>query len=491
MAQTPGELIVRCQDLEDPGGFFRAYRRRLQIGFHFVYDDPRLGDADSLPVLLGRIREMDAPSEFLDLITHDHDPRFRAAAAGNAGLPVEALAELARDASPAVRRAAAAHPWMPPVLLRKLALDDEEIVREQVAAHLATPPGVLLDLTHRAAVQNDLPGYLAAIADHPRAPLQALTLLALVPLRDGWLVARRRDLAPQTIERIIESGPDRCKVELARNPSSGPDTLGRLAADSAPAVRMAVAHNPKCARQTLERLLLDPDPAVRAANPLTVSTELIRLIDVHSRVVTEQIAANLAAPASLLDRLARTWDSDVHRAVAANPSTTPETLRHLIGAGGEAIKRTCLSNPSCPEDLLRSRATAQSSHLRAVIAANTSLPRDLMDSLAGDAAPEVVNALAGNPALPQSVQRRLLHLPGGVAPNPLAPPEILWQLAIYENDDNYAQRRQVLANPAFAQAYEVVTSWREDGTMPPGPPIRSRADAGRQSEALDPPEHQP
>jgi hypothetical protein len=466
VARMPGELMVRCQDLDDPNGFFRAYKRRLQAGFRFVYDDPRLGKSDSLPVLLARLREMEAAAEFLSLIARDPDPRMRAAVAGNASLAIADVTAAAHDPSPIVRRAAAAHPWMPPSLLRQLAYDGEEIVREQVAGHLATPPDILLYLTHQAVVRNEAPAYLAAIAEHPRVPAQALTLLALVPMRDGWLVARRRDLPRPTIERILESGPDRCRADLARNPSVDAETLAYLAADSTPIVRMAVARNPGTSEATLELLLHDVDPAVRAANPRTSALELIRLIDVHSRVVTEQVASNTATPSNLLDRLARTWDSDAHAAVAANPSTPSETLRHLFRAGGEAVRKVCLANPACPTDLLRSRAGAHSPHIRATVAANPSTPRDILDVLAEDQSPEVINALAGNSALPHAIHRRIVREPGGLAPNPLAPPDILWQLAIYENDDNYAQRRQVLGNPAFAQAYEVVTTWRETAPDP-------------------------
>ncbi|MDB5057968.1 MAG: hypothetical protein JWO59_1440, partial [Chloroflexi bacterium] len=136
----PGELVVRCLDLDDPGGFFRSYRSRLTAGYRFVYGDPRLGDADSFSALAVRIREMDAPPEFLELIAHDADPRIRAAAAGNANLSVAVLLSLAGDPSAGVRRAAAAHPWAPAAMLRALARDDDDSVLEQVAVHLATPP---------------------------------------------------------------------------------------------------------------------------------------------------------------------------------------------------------------------------------------------------------------------------------------------------------------------------------------------------------------
>jgi len=471
----PGELLVRCQDLEEPGSFYRAYRRRLQAGFRFVYDDPRLGEGDTLDALLTRIRHMETPPEFLTLIARDPNPRIRAAAAGNAFLALDDLDRLAVDPTPAVRRGAAAYPWAPPGVLRVLAQDSDDSVREQVAAHLATPPDVLFALTRQAIGRNVGTDWLAVIAEHPRAPEPVLSVLALVPFREGWLVARRRELPQVTVNQILDLGPDRCRADLARNPAVAPAILDRLARDSAPVVRMNVCHNPSTSEDTLTLLLRDPDPAVRAANPRCTPLELTRLIDVRSRVVTEQVAGNPAAPSQLLDRLARTWDSDAHAAVAANPSTPPQTIRHLYRAGGDQVRRLCLENPSCPEDLLRTRASAQAPHWRAVVAANPGAPIDLLHKLATDPAPEVLGALARNPALPGSLQRRLLRESASLPANPLTPPEILWQLAIYENDDNYAQRRQVLANPGFAQAYEVVTSWRE-GAPEPAPPPPSTAD---------------
>jgi hypothetical protein len=473
VARVPGELLVRCQDLEEPGAFYRAYRRRLQAGFRFVYDDPRLGEGDSLQALLERLRAMDAPPEFLHLIARDTNPRIRAAVAGNANLAPEDLQTLARDLGPVVRRGAAVHPWATPSLLRAMAGDPEEIVREQVAAHLATPPDVLLEFTRHAVVRNATAEYLTAIAEHPRAPAEALTLLALIPMRDGWVVARRPNLPRMTIDQILEAGPERCRADLARNPTLDPDTLALLARDSAPPVRIAAARNPRTAPETIELLLRDPDPAVRAANPQSTPLDLIRLVDVRSRAVTEQVASNPVAPQSLLDRLARTWDSDVHAAVAANPSTAPETLRHLFRAGSDQVRRLCLENPACPEDLLRARAQARGAHWRAVIAANPSTPQDVLLGLAADPSPEVIAALAGNPSSSQALQRRLLREPAGLPTNPMTPPDLLWRLAIYENNDHYARRRQVLGNPAFSQAYEVVTTWRE--TQPGQPPAASVA----------------
>ena len=64
---------------------------------------------------------------------------------------------------------------------------------------------------------------------------------------------------------------------------------------------------------------------------------------------------------------------------------------------------------------------------------------------------------------------------------PVAPPEVLWQLAIYENDDGFVQRRQALANPAFAHAYEVVTTWREDASSAPAPPEERKGSEGGQA----------
>lgn len=463
----PGELLVRSQDLEDPGAFYRAFRRRLHAGFRFVYDDPRLGALDTLDTLLARIRDMDAPPEFLTLIARDDNARIRAAVAGNAALALDDLRRLALDDSPLVRRGAAAHPWAPPALLRLLASDAAPEVRAQVGMHLATPPEVLMDLVRQALVRSSSVEYLAAVAEHPRTPAPALTMLAIALFRDGWLVARRPHLPAETIEAIIAYGPERCRADLARNPTLDAASLDRLAADSIPLVRIAVARNLLTAEETIERLLRDPDPAVRAANPRSSGIELIRLVDVRSRVVTEQVASNPATPPPLLDRLARTWDSDVHAAVAANASAPPETLRHLFRAGGETVRRLCLENPNCPVDLLRSRAGAPAPQWRALVAANPRTPQEILQSLAADPAPEVIAGLSGNPALLQGLQRRLLRHAASLPSNPLTPPELLWRLAIYDEDDHFAQRRLVLANPGFAGVYEAVASWREDISADP------------------------
>jgi hypothetical protein len=476
VVRVPVELLVRCQDLEEPDAFFRAYRRRLQAGFRFVYDDPQVAEAEALQALLARIRSMPAPPEFLGLIARDSQPRIRAAAAGNSFLSLDDVVMLASDPVPMVRRAAAANPWAVPELLRRLARDPVEDVRDQVAAHLATPPDVLLDLVRAGMARSGSTEALAVIAEHPLAPEAALTRLALVPFRDGWLVARRPNLPVSTIEIIVEFGPDRCRADLARNQSLDTETLSRLATDSTPVVRIALARNPRTPDEIFERLLKDPDPAVRGANPRASGLELTRLIDVRSRVVTEQVASNPFAPASLLDRLARTWDSDVHAAVAANPATAPETLRYLFGGGGDLVRHLCLENPACPEDFLRARAGAAAPHWRAAVAANPCTPQEVLEALCGDPAPEVIDALAGNPSLPHARQRALLGHPAGRAGNPLAPPDLLWTLAIYENNDNLQQRRRAMANPAFARAYAAVTTWREDPDEDPLAPSAGHSD---------------
>src|SRR5260370_5972473 len=106
-------MVVRCQDLEYPAGFNRTYKRRLQSGCRFVVADPPV-PLDSLPALAGRIREMDAPAEFLDLIARDEDPRIRAAVARNARPGIGTVPSLAQDPDATLRPARAREPSTAP-----------------------------------------------------------------------------------------------------------------------------------------------------------------------------------------------------------------------------------------------------------------------------------------------------------------------------------------------------------------------------------------
>jgi hypothetical protein len=147
-------------------------------------------------------------------------------------------------------------------------------------------------------------------------------------------------------------------VALAANPGA-PTLLLRLLALHRWDVQAAVAANPRCPRRLYRSMVWSPEGAVRmavgsspAASP-EILGNLIGVVSGSDSPVRLSVAANPSLTQVLADRLLGDRSPYVRAAAAANPAASAAALRRLADGMSEPawILRAIAGNPSCPADL--------------------------------------------------------------------------------------------------------------------------------------------
>ncbi|MGW7442102.1 hypothetical protein [Kitasatospora sp. NPDC054795] len=267
-----------------------------------------------------------APPRLLTALLADEDVRTRGQAAGNPTTPGAAAARRVDD-HPLVRQRLSEHPALPVETYHRLAEDPALRVR----GSLAENPGIDLPLMHRLVDDED-PDVRRRLARHPHLPLDLLQRLA-VAVRIGAALLPR----------------------IAR---AAPDELTALAGSSEPRVRMLVAEHRSLPAAVRDRLAADPDAAVAKAvapHPGLTSAQLTAVLDRFGTKVATALAANPAAPAALLDRIAATEPVPIKalRAIAAHRHATPGVLAHCLASPDPRTAEAAAANPALPPDVLR------------------------------------------------------------------------------------------------------------------------------------------
>ena len=269
---------------------------------------------------------------------------------------------------------------------------DDAIYALQSQGHVTTHALELL--RRRGYVEPRLPWWQESFAIHPDDVWsQVAAARAAGPLPttriDGETVwtrralARRTDLTAEMLDTLRRDLDDRVRVNLASNTSVPSELLTALADDPHPSVRGAVAANPRTTVDDLTRLAyfeVSPKGAL-AENDRTPSAvlvdlarggtqavretvagrsdlpaELARTLTTDSPTVRRSVASNPAAPADVLENLAKDEKYAVRAGVAGNPSTPTHVLTELSLDGEEMVRDAVMRNPASP-DIAKAQAS--------------------------------------------------------------------------------------------------------------------------------------
>lgn len=181
-------------------------------------------------------------------------------------------------------------------------------------------------------------------------------------------------------------------------------------------VRLALAQCELTPAAVLEELAKDEDEAVRCevalnlSTPATLSVDLINsLANSLSYGVRERVAGNSRSSGSLLDKLSRSRDLREH--VAANRAACAETLERLAGDRSADVREAVAGNPSSPLQALRLLAFDRNQKVRAAVAGNGSASADLIRELVQQwGLHAMAHEIAHNPAAPEGLRQEALTL---------------------------------------------------------------------------------
>lgn len=287
-------------------------------------------------------------------------------------------------------------------------------------------------------------------AGNPSTPVEAVLALAdasSVPLRRA--VAGRADLPQDAYARLARDPDPDVLADVASNPAVGEPLVRALAADPRPEVRHAVAGHPRLPLDVLARLTAGtragPEPLPRIA--AATAEELAELASSPHAHVRVRVAQRRDLPPEARDALAADRDASVVAAVAPHPGLSEALLRTAVARYGVQVHGGVAANPAAPAALLEELARHEppvraalrkiavhpnatpgallpclaDSRAGAHAAAHPALPPDALTGLLSGADASLASAAATSPALPAHVMAELLARyaePGGTSPVP-------------------------------------------------------------------------
>ncbi|WP_225823865.1 hypothetical protein [Streptomyces naphthomycinicus] len=254
---------------------------------------------------------------------------LRWALAARQDLPGEICARLASDPAPGVRADLAENPAIDDALIRTLAGDRDPDVRRSLAHHPRVPLDVLAHLARSARIGATLLPRVAACS-----PAEVEELATSPEPAARMLVAQRRDLPPETLDRLADDPDAKVVKALAPHPGLTEAQLRAMVDRHGARVLVKVATNPDAPAALLEDLVRH-EPGVRKVfrevarhRAATASALLGCLADERARPVA---AGHPALPPPVIAELLADEDRQVGEAAAANPSLSPAVISELLG----------------------------------------------------------------------------------------------------------------------------------------------------------------
>src|SRR5580704_10983218 len=157
-----------------------------------------------------------------------------------------------------------------------------------------------------------------------------------------------------------------------------------------------------------ERLSLHPSSEVRAilgAHHRLPASIAERLGHDLVRQVVRAVAANPAAPASLIEQMYyHPQDEPVRAALLGNPALGFDQMEEVAWRGEPWERRDLAANPGIFDEVAVILRTDPEASVRGELARNPRVPKALLASMADDSDPFVRDRLASNPLVPSSAQ---------------------------------------------------------------------------------------
>ena len=379
-----------------------------------------------------------APPRVLGMIAESGDVPVAGVLLANPSTPLGAKRRLLRVASVADRRRAASLDGADERFLDVLSGDDCDSVRCAVASNPASSPATLMRLAadplrcvRRCVADNwDAPGpvltFLASdvdvaafVAHNPNAPPAALRTVAAVEGRDRAVLAGvlRNVACPRDVVASVERRAltdDVLRLALLGNRYAPSVVFAPPSGGGVADWARLVATNPACPPGLLAAAARGSrecrgNVAANVACPVTVQERLAS--DVDDRV-RWRLATNPQCHADSFATLAGDVSAAVRGAVAAAPAP-PGVLRSLACDGDDDVRDAVAANSKAPGDVLERFATSPRAGVRGLVAANPATPEGALAGLCGDVAAVVRGAVGANAA-----RRRLAGVLARLASDP-------------------------------------------------------------------------
>ncbi|MDY7008649.1 MAG: hypothetical protein SWX82_33205 [Cyanobacteriota bacterium] len=418
-------------------------------------------------------RYRQTPVEILEMLADDESEKVRELVAENPDTPVEGLVKLANDSSENVKKKLVSNPNTPVEILERFGLEEgifdvrnpntpssvlEKAVRKlwegkklgawnirNILSNLLKnpvkgsqmPANILDELSHQT-----YSGILRLVASHPNTSSQTLDKLSKNKNSEVRTeVAKHPNTSSQTLDKLCTDDRSFVRTKVAENPNTSSQTLEKLYEDSEYLVRAAVAENPNTPPQVLEKIARYEDP-----NEKYRSYSIDKLKTYHKDrayyTVISPIAKRQDTPATALEFLANSPETNIRKIVAKNPNTPSTALESLATTESDTEVLTALnSNPNLTTGTLQ-RLSGNSNHdfLIYMIRSRRELSPELWQKLAEDENAIVREAIASSSNTPINILEALAldtnrDVRRKIAANPNTPTtslEILSQDSIYD-----------------------------------------------------------
>lgn len=276
------------------------------------------------------------------------------------------------------RTLVARHPATPPAVLGRLVRDDPSTA-VRIAA--AGNPGLPTDAMAAVVEAETEPTLVLHLLRHPAFPKELQARLAGSPLSKVRTAMARQTQEASLLERLAGDVALSVVVAVAASAFTSPAVLERLAAHPDKPVREGVACNPHTPLDSLEKLAAtsDTNMAMIMANSPRLTEAIFKKLWPSPHVMG-RVVVNEHAPESVLvqasERVRNSHDAYLKVSVAASPRCPVQELEHYARDPVFQVRAAVANNPKTPAALLAALATDVHASVRALAAKNPNCPRE-------------------------------------------------------------------------------------------------------------------